>query len=54
MGRWQSGQLHWTVNPTPSGYIGSNPFLPTGANAHMRSKVLGDDQGNVIAGLGTT
>ena len=28
MGRWQSGQLHQTVNLTPHGYIGSNPILP--------------------------
>lgn len=27
-GRWQSGQLHQTVNLTPHGYIGSNPILP--------------------------
>ncbi len=29
LGRWQSGQLHQTVNLTPSGYGGSNPSLPT-------------------------
>ena len=28
MGRWQSGQLHQTVNLTPHGYAGSNPALP--------------------------
>jgi hypothetical protein len=28
MGRWQSGQLHQTVNLTPHGYVGSNPTLP--------------------------
>ena len=28
MGRWQSGQLHLTVNQTPHGYVGSNPTLP--------------------------
>ena len=27
--RWQSGQLHLTVNQTPSGYVGSNPTLRT-------------------------
>ena len=27
-GRWQSGQLHLTVNQTPHGYVGSNPTLP--------------------------
>ena len=27
-GRWQSGQLHQTVNLTPHGYVGSNPTLP--------------------------
>ena len=27
MQRWRSGQTHWTVNPTPSGYTGSNPVL---------------------------
>ncbi len=27
-GRWQSGQLHETVNLAPSGYGGSNPSLP--------------------------
>src|SRR3989344_2500639 len=29
MRRWQSGQLHQTVNLTPSGYGGSNPSLRT-------------------------
>ncbi len=29
MGRWQSGQMHQTVNLAPSGYGGSNPSLPT-------------------------
>ena len=28
-GRWQSGQLHQTVNLAPSGYGGSNPSLPS-------------------------
>lgn len=28
-GRWQSGQLHQTVNLAPHGYGGSNPPLPT-------------------------
>lgn len=23
------GQLHWTVNPAPSGYRGSNPLAST-------------------------
>ena len=27
--RWQSGQLHLTVNQTPSGYVGSNPTRRT-------------------------
>lgn len=29
MRRWQSGQLHLTVNQTPSGYVGSNPTRRT-------------------------
>ena len=29
MRRWQSGQLHLTVNQTPSGYGGSNPSRRT-------------------------
>ena len=29
MRRWQSGQLHLTVNQTPSGYEGSNPSRRT-------------------------
>ena len=36
MGRWQSGQLHQTVNLTPHGYAGSNPALPKlGPLAHL-------------------
>ena len=36
MGRWQSGQLHQTVNLTPHGYAGSNPALPSvGPLAHL-------------------
>ena len=31
MRRWQSGQLHQTVNLTPSGYAGSNPARRTRA-----------------------
>ena len=29
MGRWQSGQLHQTVNLAAEAYGGSNPSLPT-------------------------
>ena len=29
MGKWQSGQMHLTVNQASSGYGGSNPSLPT-------------------------
>lgn len=29
MGEWQSGQLRRTVNPLPSGFVGSNPTSPT-------------------------
>ena len=32
MRRWQSGQLHETVNLAPSGYEGSNPSLRTKTN----------------------
>ena len=28
MGRWQSGQMQRTVNPSSKGYAGSNPALP--------------------------
>ena len=29
MRRWQSGQMHWTVNPTEYSYAGSNPARRT-------------------------
>ena len=36
MGRWQSGQLHQTVNLTLHSYAGSNPALPKlGPLAHL-------------------
>lgn len=41
MGRWQSGQLHQTVNLTPHGYAGSNPALPKlGLLAHLASPAM--------------
>jgi hypothetical protein len=40
MRRWQSGQLHHTVNVTPSGYVGSNPTLRT--KKMSRTDTFGD------------
>ena len=29
LGKWQSGQMHLTVNQAPKGFVGSNPTFPT-------------------------
>jgi hypothetical protein len=39
-GRWQSGQLHQTVNLASSEFGGSNPSLPTGRTKERRRATL--------------
>lgn len=39
MGRWQSGQMHETVNLASQDYAGSNPARPTYINIYKQINI---------------
>ena len=48
MGRWQSGQLHQTVNLASSEFGGSNPSLPNLGELELLNTICGVDFVDIV------
>ena len=48
LGRWQSGQMHQTVNLAAEAFGGSNPSLPTKFESDRKSRTTEHSENNAV------